>query len=251
MDSTTSEFDITYLQNGSTVQDFIEEKINESVTEKDAFYVCDLGDLLKKHLRWVKALPRVTPFYAVKCNDIQPVVKTLMELGIGFDCASKNEIQQILSLGADPSQIIFANPCKQISHISYASAHGVQMMTFDSEEELIKVAQHHSTAKLLLRIFTDCSKAKHPLSKKFGASLHTCRGLLEQAKELGLDVIGVSFHVGSGCIDPEAFSLAITDAHLVFQTADELGFRMNVLDIGGGFPGSDFDKPQFEEKVMI
>lgn len=70
-----------------------------------------------------------------------------------------------------------------------------------------------------MRIFTDCSKAKHPLSKKFGASLHTCRGLLEQAKELGLDVIGVSFHVGSGCIDPEAFSLAITDAHLVFQTA--------------------------------
>ncbi len=57
--------------------------------DRDAFYVCDLGDVLKKHLRWVRALPRVTPFYAVKCNDSRAVVMTLASLGTGFDCASK------------------------------------------------------------------------------------------------------------------------------------------------------------------
>jgi len=40
-------------------------------------------------MRWHKALPRVTPFYAVKCNDSEAVVKTLAVLGAGFDCASK------------------------------------------------------------------------------------------------------------------------------------------------------------------
>lgn len=57
--------------------------------DRDAFYVCDLGDVLKKHLRWTRALPRVTPFYAVKCNDSRAVVMTLASLGTGFDCASK------------------------------------------------------------------------------------------------------------------------------------------------------------------
>lgn len=57
--------------------------------DRDAFYVCDLGDVLKKHLRWVRALPRVTPYYAVKCNDSRAVVMTLATLGTGFDCASK------------------------------------------------------------------------------------------------------------------------------------------------------------------
>jgi hypothetical protein len=57
--------------------------------DKDAFYVADLGDILKKHLRWLKALPRVTPFYAVKCNDSRAIVDTLAAVGTGFDCASK------------------------------------------------------------------------------------------------------------------------------------------------------------------
>ena len=57
--------------------------------DRDAFYVCDLGDVLKKQVRWVRALPCVTPFYAVKCNDSRAVVTTLVSLGTGFDCASK------------------------------------------------------------------------------------------------------------------------------------------------------------------
>lgn len=63
--------------------------------DRDAFYVCDLGDVLKKHLRWVRALPRVAPFYAVKCNDSRAVVMTLASLGTGFDCASKVRVGDI------------------------------------------------------------------------------------------------------------------------------------------------------------
>lgn len=72
-------------------------------------------------------------------------------------------------------------------------------------------------SRLVLRIATDDSKAVCRLSVKFGALLKSCRGLLERAKELGLDVIGVSFHVGSGCTDPQTFSQAISDARCVFD----------------------------------
>lgn len=51
--------------------------------------MCDLGDVLKKHMRWLRALPRIAPFYAVKCNDSPSVLRTLASLGTGFDCASK------------------------------------------------------------------------------------------------------------------------------------------------------------------
>jgi ornithine decarboxylase len=46
-----------------------------------------------------------------------------------------------------PERIIYANPCKQVSQIKYAASNGVQMMTFDSEVELMKVARAHPKAK--------------------------------------------------------------------------------------------------------
>lgn len=71
--------------------------------------------------------------------------------------------------------------------------------------------------RLVLRIATDDSKAVCRLSVKFGVPVKACRGLLERAKALGLDVVGVSFHVGSGCTDPKAYTQAIADARCVFD----------------------------------
>ncbi|KAG7328520.1 hypothetical protein KOW79_008464 [Hemibagrus wyckioides] len=246
-------YEITFLEEGFCAKDVIKQKIKESASSgnQDAFYVADLGDVLKKHLRWARVLPHVTPFYAVKCNDSRAVIETLATMGAGFDCASKTEIQLVQSVGVEPSRIIYANPCKQVSHIEYASAHGVQMMTFDSEVELMKVARSHDNAKLVLRIAADDSTAKIRLSQKFGATLKSSKLLLERAKELGLDIIGVSFHVGSGCTDPETYAQAIADARLVFDMGAELGYNMTLLDIGGGFPGCDKSKLMFEQITAV
>ncbi|XP_077344908.1 ornithine decarboxylase 1 [Lithobates pipiens] len=247
------DFDFSFLEEGFTARDILEQKINEvSLSDdKDAFYVADLGDIVKKHIRWFKALPRVTPFYAVKCNDSKAIVKTLSILGAGFDCASKTEIQLVQSIGVKPERIIYANPCKQVSQIKYAASCGVEKMTFDSEVELMKVARNHPNAKLVLRIATDDSKAVCRLSVKFGATLKTSRLLLERAKELNVDIIGVSFHVGSGCTDPQTFVQAVSDARCVFDMGAELGFNMHLLDIGGGFPGSEDVKLKFEEVTSV
>ena len=184
--------DCHFLDEGFTAKDILDQKINEvsSSDDKDAFYVAELGDVLKKHLRWLKALPRVTPFYAVKCNDSRTTVKTLSAIGTGFDCASKTEIQLVQSLGV-PQRGYLCKSVKQVSQIKYAANNGVQMMTFDSEVELMKVARAHPKAKVVLRIATDDSKAVCRLSVKFGATLKTSRLLLERAKELDIDVIGV------------------------------------------------------------
>ena len=81
----------------------------------------------------------------------------------------------------------------------------------------------------MLRIATDDSKAVCRLSVKFGATLKASRGLLERAQELGLDVIGVSFHVGSGCTDPDTYTQAISDARCVFDMAVSLLIFLVIL----------------------
>uniref|UniRef100_F6WZT5 Antizyme inhibitor 2 n=1 Tax=Xenopus tropicalis TaxID=8364 RepID=F6WZT5_XENTR len=246
------ESDFTLVEEGFMARDLMEEIINEvSQTDRDAFFVADLGDVVKKHLRFLKALPRVKPFYAVKCNSSRGVVKILAELGAGFDCASKTEIELVQDIGVTPERIIYANPCKQISQIKFAAKTGVQMMTFDNEVELSKVSRNHPNARMVLRIATDDSKSSARLSVKFGAPLKSCRRLLEMAKNLSVDVIGVSFHVGSGCTDSKAYTQAIADARLVFEMASEFGYNMWLLDIGGGFPGTEDSKIRFEEMAGV
>ena len=70
-------------------------------------------------------------------------------------------------------------------------------------------------------VLTDDSSSLCRLSLKFGASLDSTKSLLELAKELGLNVVGVSFHVGSGASDPAAFLKAVQDARFVFDQALE------------------------------
>ena len=164
----------------------------------------------------------------------------MAELGTGFDCASKAEIDQILSIGVDPSRIIYAQPCKTKSYVRYAAQRGVRQMTFDNAEELYKIKQFFPDAELLLRILTDDSASLCRLSLKFGASLGSARSLLELAKELDLKVIGVAFHVGSGASDPRAFIRAVQDSRTVFDQAAELGMHLGVLDVGGGFCNDTF-----------
>jgi ornithine decarboxylase len=209
--------------------------------DEDTFYVADLGEVYRQHLRWKKNLPRVKPFYAVKCNPDPQVLKLLAALGTGFDCASKGEIEQVLSMGTSPERIIYAQPCKTNSYVRYVKSVGVKQMTFDNADELYKIAKLYPGAELFLRIMTDDTSSLCRLSMKFGAAMDTTEGLLALAKTLGLNVVGVSFHVGSGASDPLAFYKAVRDAHVVFQQAREHGFTLRTLDVGGGFTGDTFE----------
>ena len=138
-------------------------------------------------------MPRVEPFYAVKCNNEPGILQLLASLGTGFDCASKAEIKQVLSLGVDPSRIIYANPCKMRSHIKYASERNVSLMTFDNEVELQKVKAFYPDAHLVIRILPPASKAVCNLGCKYGIQPEKAPALLQTARDLGLNVVGLRF----------------------------------------------------------
>lgn len=209
---------------------------------EDAFFVADLGEVYRQHVRWQKRLPRITPHYAVKCNPDTAVLRLLAKMGAGFDCASKAEIEQVLAIGVAPSRIIYAQPCKTKSYLKYTVKTGVKQMTFDNTDELYKIKQISPTAELFLRISTDDSASLCRLSQKFGAAMVVVPELLSLAKQLDLNVVGVAFHVGSGASDPLAFRQAVGDARSIFDQGAELGFDMHILDCGGGFVPETFDE---------
>ncbi|XP_060807208.1 ornithine decarboxylase isoform X2 [Amyelois transitella] len=210
-------------------------QIVESGTQEDPFYVMDIGEVVARYHRWRELMPRVEPFYAVKCNDEKLLVTTLAALGTGFDCASKAEIELVTSIGVKPDRIIFANPAKMASHIRYSSAAGVNTMTFDSETELLKIKQYMPHAQLVIRIRCDAAEAQCPLGIKFGCDpVSEAPRLLKLAAVLGLEVVGVSFHVGSGARSGGAYARGVRLARALFAAG---GHRLALLDLGGGFPG--------------
>jgi len=231
----------------TSIEEFITTALTDPAFEEEAAYVVDLSAVLRKYKEWVTNLPRVKPFYAVKCNPNAAILHTLASLGVNFDCASKNEIQRILGLGVSAKRIIYANPTKMKNQIKYASSAGVEMMTFDNADELHKIHECHPNGKVILRIITDDSQSACKFSTKFGAPLSHCRQLVSLAKQLELDLIGVSFHVGSGCMSVQSFVDAIKSAHSVFQTAEEFGYKLTVLDLGGGWPGHNAGKISFPD----
>ncbi|CAI5732386.1 unnamed protein product [Peronospora destructor] len=220
---------------------------NGPSSQRDAFYVVDTAAVEDRYKLWNEYLPNVRPYYAVKCNPDPVLIEGLARLGAGFDCASQTEISSVLGIGVAPSDIVYANPCKQGSQIAYAQDNGVDMMTFDSQDELTKIHTISPNAKLVLRLYVDDSSSICRLGTKFGAMVHDVPDILNHAKALNLNVIGVSFHVGSGCYNVEAYSSAVARARKVFDIGRSLDFNFRLLDVGGGFPGTENAPIRFED----
>lgn len=208
---------------------------------EESFYIVDLGVIISQFYQWRLKFPRVEPFYAVKCNPDPAIIRTVAILGGNFDCASRNEIRLVQDVTKDLArtpEIIYANPCKARAHLIEAVCRGVKRVTFDNVSEVVKCARVSRNIELILRIVTDDRGSQCRLSSKFGAPRSQWKPLLNAAKTHGMQVVGVSFHVGSGCRDASRYGLALKDAKEIFIMAEkEYGFKMNLLDIGGGFPG--------------
>jgi ornithine decarboxylase len=236
----------TKLDMFDVINQYLEKKKGEQ-----SFILVDLGSIIRQYYKWKKNLPRITPYYAIKCNPCDVIIELLNKLGCCFDCASQQEILQAINLGVDPKNIIFANPCKPVDFIKFSRSNDVDLLVIDSSNELFKIKLYHPEANILVRIQTDDSKSRCKFNCKFGVELDNVKEILEMGKILSLNIIGVSFHVGSGCEDAQVYRTALEDCKKVFEIANQLNIQMNLIDIGGGFPGTDDAKVTFEAMAEV
>ncbi|WP_425462395.1 type III PLP-dependent enzyme [Litoreibacter halocynthiae] len=193
--------------------------------------------LVARQYRALKAgLGRADIHYAVKANPERKVIETLVNLGSHFDAASRGEVELCLSLGADPADISFGNTVKRASDIAFAHAAGITLFAADAEEELEKIAEHAPGAQVYIRLIVEVSQADWPLSRKFGCDRDTALRLLDYAKELGLNPVGFSFHVGSQTRKAEMWGPTLDALALIWHDARDAGHDLSLLNIGGGFP---------------
>ena len=200
-------------------------------------YVVSRSQLLANYRRLDRSLPAVTLFYAVKANPHPGILQTLAAIGAKFDVASQGEIEAALAAGADAKEdLIFADTVKDPRHIAYAHGVGLDDFTFDNHSEITQIARHAPGANVHLRIAVSNRGSVTNLSEKFGAQVQDAVPLLRAARDRGLVPRGISFHVGSQCLETARYGEALAAVSGIFDRARQQGIDLEMVDIGGGFP---------------
>ncbi|EUD66153.1 S-adenosylmethionine decarboxylase-ornithine decarboxylase-like protein [Plasmodium inui San Antonio 1] len=223
--------------------------LNEDI---DTSVVCiNLQKILAQYIRFKKNLPSVTPFYSVKSNNDDVVLKFLYGLNANFDCASVGEVKKLTTLLPDLARerIIYANTIKSIPSLIYAKNENINLCTFDNIEELKKILKYHPTCSLLLRINVDFKNYKSYMSSKYGANEHEWENILSFGRKHNLNIIGVSFHVGSNTKNLFDYCQAIKLSRDVWNMSNKLGYHFEILNLGGGYPEElEYDSAKKNEK---
>ena len=193
--------------------------------------------VVAQQYRALKAgLGRADIHYAVKANPAYGVIETLIAEGSHFDAASRGEIELCLSMGAEPHTISFGNTIKRPADIAWAFGAGITLFAADSEAELEKIAANAPGAEVYIRLLVGATGADWPLSHKFGCAPEKALTLLDMAQSLGLQPVGLSFHVGSQTRRAEMWRDTLDQVAAVWAQAQGAGHALSLINIGGGFP---------------
>lgn len=216
----------------------LERESVEKLAEKygSPLLVLSLKQIEANYMCLKTYMPRARVFYAIKANPHPEILKTMIKLGSSFDVASDGEIRTLHDMGVEGERLIYANPVKTTGGLQACRECGVSKMTFDSASEIEKIRAICPDATVLLRLRIDNSSAHVDLNKKFGAAREHALNLMLKAKEAGLDMAGIAFHVGSQTVSADPYLHGLDIARELFEEAAAAGLKLRILDIGGGFP---------------
>lgn len=185
---------------------------------------------------FMAAMPKVRPHFAVKSNPDRRVLEVFREEGVHFEIASREELAILLDMRVAPDSIFYSNPIKPEDYIRYAASRGVRWFAVDSVAEVEKLYRLAPKSSLYLRISVSNQGSAWPLEGKFGVIGREAEAVMDACLQWSMDLAGVTFHVGSQCLNPDNWVQGIRAAQRVFSAMRQRGFRPRLLNLGGGFP---------------
>ena len=204
-------------------------------TDNEPFYVMDVGKINALIDQWQIALPRVQPFYSLRCNNNLVLLKILADNPfVGFNCQSNDELQQALEI-VSPQRIYYNNPCLTRTALRSACASEIPLIGFSSARDLTRILQNHPNAELILNIsMNPDSDPEYP-----GCDISEAAELLRAAHEIG-NCVGLAFDLrGARCNSSsssvELYARAIENIGEIFEYGRQFGMSLKWLNIGGGF----------------
>jgi len=207
--------------------------IPEKAKEQFSFpcLILDPAEAVRQFIRLRQALPTVEMYYAIKSFSHPEMLERLYTDGCNFDIASSGEIDILAKIGVRGQACIHTHPIKTEQDILDSILFRCTTFVVDNEYELEKFLPFKNTVNILIRLGFQNKDVVVDLSKKYGCSPEVAESLILKAKELGINVIGLSFHVGSQCSNNEQHVNAIKVCCDIVKK-----YNLSVLDIGGGFP---------------
>ena len=183
--------------------------------------------------------------YAIKANANLSLVKILAGLGSGVDAVSAGEIYRAIKAGINPHKIVFAGVGKTIEEISYALTVGVEEFSVESEAEMYALSATATKlgkkAKFSLRVNPHVDAKTHDKistgrkGDKFGVDINFAEEIYAKAAKLsGLEIYGISTHIGSQIISLEPFEAAFIKIRQLCLQLRKNGHNIQSLDFGGG-----------------
>lgn len=182
--------------------------------------------------------------FAVKSNSNQSVLRTIANLGGGFDIVSGGELQRVMAAGGDTRKCVFAGVGKTEAEIEFAIRRGVYCFNAESEPELHRInriaARLRKVAPVAVRVNPDVEAHTHAkittgtYENKFGIALEQVEGVYARAAKLkNLRLRGVQMHIGSQLTQVKPFEQAVRK---IAPLAERLKARHGIefFSVGGG-----------------
>lgn len=218
-------------------------------------FLVDHEKIRQNYREFTEKLPDVQVYFAIKSNSHPEILKTMYDIGSSFDIASIQEFRMVTKNIKHMSEkekadfvwerMIYANTIKPAPDLAKLSKMKM-MVAFDNIEELKKIKKFAPNFGLILRLRVPNTGSMVELSSKFGTDPGEAVDLMAEAVNMGLEMGGISFHVGSQCTNFENYIQALNLVSSVFKEARlrglDIGFnqpdgnKIKILDIGGGFP---------------
>ena len=182
--------------------------------------------------------------FAMKSNSNLAVIRTLADLGGGFDTVSAGEIQRVMAAGGDPRKCVFAGVGKTEEEIAFALRNEIYSFNVESEAELRRISRVavklRRIAPVAVRVNPNVDAGTHAkittgtYENKFGIAFEEIEGVYARAAKLpNLRLRGLQMHIGSQLTDVKPFRLAVEKVvPLVTRLNARHGF--DFFSIGGG-----------------
>lgn len=201
-------------------------------------YVYALGALRAHADALRRAVPADRMFYAVKANDHPDVVRTLANEGLGMECVSRGEVEHVRALGVAPDRILYTPNFAPRDEVAWALTQGVRV-TLDNASTLDAWPDVWRGHDVFVRVDPGTGRGHHAhvrtagTGSKFGVAAADLPALADRAAALGVRVVGLHAHVGSGVDETDVWA---ETARTLAAHADALFPDVTVLDVGGGLP---------------
>ena len=182
--------------------------------------------------------------YAMKANSNAAVMRTLANLGSGFDVVSEGELRRVIAAGGRPRECVFAGVGKKEEEIEFALRKGIYSFNVESEAELVRINQVagrlKKTASIAVRVNPNVDAGTHAkittgtYANKFGIAFEQVEGVYARASRLKhLRLRGLQMHIGSQLTQVKPFEMAVRKVlPLVTKLAKKYDFEF--FSIGGG-----------------